>query len=74
MQPLKATFGSPPTVTTLVLMHLISAPSGVPGFGSQASPMPSPTSSPVSPSSVSFWSGLGTRGQLSPRFRKPSPS
>src|SRR4029453_423773 len=59
----------------LVLTHLISAPSGVPGFGSQASPMSSPTSSPVAGlMSLSFWSGSATSGQLSPRFGKPSPS
>src|SRR5439155_4762136 len=42
-----------------------SVPASKPGV-SQASPMPS--------SSVSFWSGLYTSGQVSLRLRKPSPS
>ena len=50
-----------------------SVPGLVPGV-SQASPMPSPTSSPAAFLSLSAWSGLACRGQLSPLFGKPSPS
>src|SRR5207253_962449 len=65
-QGVKATFGSPPLVIVPALMQTISVPSGVLGFGSQASPMSS--------LSMSLWLGLATVGQLSPRLRKPSPS
>src|SRR5207249_5497855 len=60
----------PPTVIVESLTQRISAPSGEPAFGSQASPMPSPTSSPAAFLSWSPWLSasflpFATTGQLS---------
>src|SRR5438034_7538401 len=74
-QSLTADSWGPPTVIVLSFTQRICAPSGAPGFGSQASPMPSPTpGSPFSFGSLSLWSGLAMRGQLSPLVGKPSLS